>query len=264
MPLAPLGEIKLAYDDRGSGEPTLLFMPGWCAGRTAFDDIAARMATRRRTLAMDWRGHGGSASVPRDFGTPELVDDAIAVIEASGAKSIVPVATAHAGWVAIELRRRLGARIPRIVLVDWIVTDPPAPFLAALAAMRDPSQAFAVRDQLFAMWTEGVDHAGVLSFVHDDMGTYSAEMWARAAREIGGAYEREGSPLRALVALKPPIPVLHIYAQPEESSFLEAQRAFAIANPWFRVHKLNARSHFPTIEVPDQMEDPIEEFVSAR
>ena len=45
---------------------------------------------------------------------------------ASGADRIVPVALAHAGWVAIELRRRLGKKIPAIVLVDWIVLDLPA------------------------------------------------------------------------------------------------------------------------------------------
>jgi pimeloyl-ACP methyl ester carboxylesterase len=255
------GDITVAYDDRGSGEPALLFLPGWCAGRSAFDDLAARMANRR-TLAMDWRGHGGSAAASGDFGTPELVEDALAVIDASGAETIVPVATAHAGWVAIELRRRLGERILKIVLVDWIVTEAPPPFLAGLQAMTDPAQAFAVRDQLFAMWTSGVDHAGVHRFVRDDMGAYPAEMWARAGREIGAAYEREGSPLRALAALEPPVPVLHAYAQPDDPAYLEAQRAFAKEHPWFSVHKLDARSHFPTIEVADQVADVVEQFVT--
>lgn len=198
-----------------------------------------------------------------ETGARELVEDALAVIAASGAKSIVPVATAHAGWVAIELRRRLGQRVPGIVLVDWIVTEAPPPFLAGLAAMRDPSQAFAVRDQLFDMWTQGVDHPGVHRFVRDDMGAYPPEMWARAAREIGNAYEREDSPLRALAALEPPVPVLHIYAQPDDPPYFEAQRAFAATHPWFAVHKLDARSRFPTIEVPGRLDAPIERFVSA-
>jgi pimeloyl-ACP methyl ester carboxylesterase len=163
--------------------------------------------------------------------------------------------------VAIELRRRLGERILKIVLVDWIVTEAPPPFLAGLQAMTDPAQAFAVRDQLFAMWTSGVDHASVHRFVRDDMGAYPAEMWARAGREIGAAYEREGSPLRALAALEPPVPVLHAYAQPDDPAYLEAQRAFATEHPWFSVHKLDARSHFPTIEVADQVADVVEQFV---
>lgn len=84
MPLTA-GDIAVTYDDRGSGEPALLCLPGWCAGRSAFDNLAAGLADRSRTLAMDWRGHGGSASAPGDFGTAELVEDALAVIRASGA-----------------------------------------------------------------------------------------------------------------------------------------------------------------------------------
>lgn len=33
-------------------------------------------------------------------------------------------------------RRRLGARVPRLVLVDWIVSEAPPPFRDGLQAMR--------------------------------------------------------------------------------------------------------------------------------
>jgi pimeloyl-ACP methyl ester carboxylesterase len=184
------------------------------------------------------------------------------VIAASGAKEIVPVATAHAGFVALELRRRLGARVPKLVLVDWIVTDPPVPFLGALAAMADEQKALSVRDQLFAMWTSGVDHRPVLDYVRDDMGAYPASMWARAAREITAAFLREGSPLRALSALAPPVPTLHVYAQPDDPAYLAAQQQFADEHPWFNVQKLQARSHFPTVEVPEQVVASIDRFLA--
>ena len=87
-----------------------------------FDDFAAVIGNRHRTLAMDWRGHGGSAAASGDFGTQELVEDALAVIQASGAETVVPVAAAHAGWVAIELRRRLGERITRS---SWSIGSSP-------------------------------------------------------------------------------------------------------------------------------------------
>jgi pimeloyl-ACP methyl ester carboxylesterase len=262
MQTARCGDLTLSYEDLGAGEPALLCLPGWCASRGAFSELAARLAPRHRILTLDWRGHGGSGSTDGDFGLSELVDDALAVIEASGARQVIPVATAHAGWVAIELRRRLGERIPKLVLVDWIVTDPPAPFLGALAAMEDPTKALQVRDQLFAMWTEGVEHAGVLHFVREHMGSHGAAMWARAAREIAAAYAREGSPLRALAALGSPPPVLHLYAQPADPGYLAAQQSFAAEHPWFAVRRVEARSHFPTIEVPEQMQEPIERFVA--
>lgn len=262
MHRARSGNLNISYGDSGAGEPALLFLPGWCAGRSGFSELASRLAPRHRVLTMDWRGHSESASSEADFGAAELVDDALAVIAASGARSIVPVAMSHAGWVAIELRRRLGERVPKLVLVDWIVGDPPPPFLGALAAMQDPAQALQVRDQLFAMWTHDVVHPGVLRYVREDMASYPATMWARAGREIAAAYSREGNPLKALAALAPTLPVLHLYAQPADPAYLAAQEAFAAEHPWFAVHRLDARSHFPTIEVAGQMQGVIERFVA--
>ncbi|MCS7173939.1 MAG: alpha/beta hydrolase [Armatimonadetes bacterium] len=134
----------------------LLFMPGWCASRRVFDELARRCATRRRALAPDWRGHGQSARPADDFGASDLPDDALAVIEASQADLVVPVALSHAGWVAIELRRRLGARIPKLVLLDWTVLDLP-PFLGALRSLQDPARWQQTRDQLLSMWLHGLD-----------------------------------------------------------------------------------------------------------
>ena len=193
MHTARCGDVTISYEDSGAGEPALLLLPGWCASRAVFRELASRQPAAR-TLAMDWRGHGGSGSTDDDFGSAELVADALAVIAASGAHRIVPVATAHAGWVAIELRCRLGERVSKLVLVDWIVTDPPPPFLGALSAMQDSTKALQVRDQLFAMWTEGVEHPEVLRFVREDMGSYTAAMWSRAAREIAAVVLERGQP----------------------------------------------------------------------
>ena len=50
----------------------------------------------------------------------------------------MPVALSHAGWVAVELRRRLGARrVPGIVLLDWMVLGTPSGFDGALAGLQD-------------------------------------------------------------------------------------------------------------------------------
>ena len=48
------------------------------------------------------------------------------MIADSGAQSIVPVALGHAGWIGIDLRRRLGSGVPGIVVVDWVVSEAPA------------------------------------------------------------------------------------------------------------------------------------------
>jgi pimeloyl-ACP methyl ester carboxylesterase len=247
------GGARVAYDDLGAGEPPLLLMPGWCANRTVFRRLAPLLSRRRRVLALDWRGHGGSGAAFTDFGEDALVEDALAVVAASGAREVVPVALAHSGWVAIALARRLGPRIPRMILVDWLVLGAPPPFREALAGMQSRETWRATLDRLFDFWLHGGAVPEVERFVREDMGAHGFEMWSRAGREIARAYDREGSPLEALAGLSPPVPTLHLYATPDDPEYLRAQQEFAAAHPWFRVRKLEARTHFPTIEAPEPL-----------
>lgn len=255
---------RIHYDDVGHGEPALLFIPGWCTTRAGFRQLLPRCAARRRVLSVDLRGHGASESGGADFDSATVLEDLLAVVEASGARQVVPVALSHAGWWALELRRELGAeRVPQLVLLDWIVTEPPLPFVEALRALMSERWRQA-RDGLLDLWLQGVEDEDVIRFVREDMGSFGEEMWARAAREIATAYAREGSPLRALSGLTPPTPTLHLYAQPESHDYLEAQVTFGAQHPGFHVMKLPAGSHFPMLEVPDLVAAGIEALVSAR
>jgi pimeloyl-ACP methyl ester carboxylesterase len=261
MPRISANKVEISFDDQGEGEPALLFLPGWCGSHAVFSRLADQCSKGRRVLALDWRGHGQSGPGIGDFGAADLVDDALAVIEASQARQVVPVALSHAGWVAIELRRRLGPRIPKIVLLDWIVLEAPPPFLSALQLLQDPAQWQKAREQLFSMWLHGLEIPELTRYVHDDMGAYPFEMWAMAGREISSAYAKAGSPLQALAAMDPAVQVLHMYAQPDDFGYLAAQQTFAAAHAWFHVAKLQASSHFPMLEVPDEMAVIIEKFV---
>jgi pimeloyl-ACP methyl ester carboxylesterase len=196
-----------------------------------FERYLPLAAERRRALALDWRGHGASDPASGDFGGEELVADALSVIEASGVERAVPVAQAHSGWVALELRRRLGKRVPRLVLVSWIVLEPPPAFLHAVEAMTDPATWHEAREQLFSMWLEGVDHPEVVRLVREDMASYGFDCWSRGSREIRSAYVGAGSPLEALSAFEPPVPSLHLYAQPADPGYLSAQQRFASKHP---------------------------------
>lgn len=253
---------RIRFDDVGRGEPALLLLPGWCTSRAVFEPLVPRLAANHRVLTLDLRGHGQSEPGSGDFTHEALLEDALAVVAASGVRRVVPVALSHAGWFALELRRRLGARVPGLVLLDWIILEPPPPFLDALKGLQSDAWP-QVRDALFGMWLEGVDSPEVIRFVHEDMGGFGGEMWKRAGREISSAYAREQYPLHAFSALSPPVPVLHLYAQPEDPGYLMAQRSFSGDHPWFQVVKLDARSHFPSLEVPEAVEEHLEHFLSA-
>ncbi len=253
--------LRIDYEDAGTGEPTLLFLPGWCVERGAFAPVM-RAIRGQRALALDWRGHGSSDAPTQDFGYDELARDALAVVAQSGAEHVVPVALSHAGWVAIELRRRLGQRVPAIVLLDWMVLGAPAPFLDALHALQQETRWAAARDAIFDRWTAGETLPELIRFVRERMGAYGFEMWARAAREIERAFARHGVPVDALRSLEPPVPALHLYAQPPDDAYLDAQRRFAGAHAWFQVRRLDAESHFPMFEVPTEIAREIDRFVT--
>ena len=228
-----------------------------------FDQLVPLLARRRRTLALDWRGHGASQRDVPDFGQEEMVTDALGVIEAARVEQVVPVAASHSGWVAIELRRRLGPeRVPKIVHMDWMVIQPSEPYMALLHAMETPGGWTEARETLFTIWRAGSD-APETGAVIDVMREQDGEMWMRSGREISGAYERNSSPLETYERMAPPPGgVLHVYGQPETPSFFDAQQEFAARNPWFRVERVPAKTHFAMVETPAEAAAAIEGFVA--
>jgi len=263
MPEVRSQGARIRYDDVGLGEPALLFLPGWCTSRAVFGPLLSRLGAHHRMLSVDLRGHGQSGRGSEDFTNDTLVGDLQEVLRDSGVRQVVPVALSHAGWFAIELRRRLGERVAGIVLLDWLLLEPPPQFLEVLRGLQ--SEAWREnRDALFEMWLAGVDSDEATRFVREDMGAFGEEMWTRAAREIASAYGREGYPLRALSALSPPVPTMHLYSQTGSPEYVMAQQSFAADHPWFLAVKLDAQGHFPTFEVPEAMAEHLERFVSRK
>jgi pimeloyl-ACP methyl ester carboxylesterase len=266
MPFADSEGIRIYYDDRGEGEPAILCLPGFCNEHTIFEPFAERLSADHRVLVKDWRGHGKSQASEGDFGFAEMTADAFAVIEDSGAHSVIPYAQGQAPWVAIELRRRLGERVPKMVASSWpaITTrgNPLAPrFLAAMEAVQDEARWRETAEKVVAMFVGGAP-ASVETQIQNQMLSYGFEMWSRAGREISTMFAQEGDPLRALSKLSPPVPVLHVYAQPPAPEYLSAQEAFARDHLWFYVRRLEAVSQFPALEIPDETAAVVREFIN--
>jgi pimeloyl-ACP methyl ester carboxylesterase len=228
--------------------------------RGYYGPLAERLAARHRVITLDWRGHGDSGRAPTDFGHEGLADDAMAVIEASGVRRVVPVTQAHGGWAAVELRRRLEERVEKIVAVSWLVLDPPPTFVTALEAAQDPERWREGREQLYSMWMTGAPEA-VVEEMRREMGAYDFDMCSRAARAITADYARHGNPLHALSVIDPKPDILHLFSQPRAPEFLAAQQEFSAANPWFAVKRLDGVSHFPALELPDRTAAEIERFI---
>ncbi len=256
-----MSRLGLGVDDLGQGEPALLLLTGWCSSRTRWALTAPLLAAKRRVINFEWRGHGESTPASEDFGTAEMVEDALAVIAATEPQTVIPCSASHSGWVAIELRRRLGERVPRIVHLDWMVTEPSAAYMKLLGDLQSEQGWPEARDTLFEIWRAG-DESPEIGEAVDVMSRQDAAMWIRSGREIEASYHRHGSPLKALEKLDPPPRVLHLYGQPPSADYLAAQEQFAAQHDWFEVKRLNARTHFSMLEAPHDVAAAIEAAVS--
>ncbi len=254
--------FTLGCEDRGRGEPALLLLTGWCSSRGRWAHAAPLLARHRRVVSLDWRGHGDSAPAGGDFGTADMVQDALDVIEATGLETLIPCSASHSGWVAIELARRLGPRVPAIAHLDWLLVEPSDPYMALLHQLQTEDGWPQARDKLFEIWRAGDDSPEVAEVI-EVMNRQGADMWMRSGREIEGEYRREGSPLRALAELDPPRRVVHIYGQPASPEYLEVQQQFAAEHDWFSVRRIDAHTHFSMIEAPEVVADAIDELAGA-
>ena len=183
----------------------------------------------------------------------------MAVIEATGVHPVVLVAQAHGGWPAIQLSRRLGDRVAKIVVLSWFVLDPPPPFMAVFEMLQDPQRWRLGLDQLLAGWLAGAPEE-VAEWVRRETGSYGYGIWSRAARAVTADYARHGNPLRAAAELDRKPDILHLFSQPRAVGFLAGQQKFSAANAWFSVRRLNGVTHFPALEIPDAAAAEIERF----
>lgn len=256
--------IPVSFDDAGHGEPALVYLTGWCSTRTSYTPMVQRTARHRRSIAIDWRGHGTSLPADGDFGWPQLADDVLAVLAACGVDRFVPVANAHAGWVARDLAERVPRRVAGIVLLNWLVLGAPPPFVAGLTALADPATTRRAADGLTTSWLAGHEDVPGLPEQIAAMRRHGDQMWARAGREIAAAYAAHPSPLQAFAALPAPPPVRHLYAEPKDPAFLAAQQDFARTHPWFTVRRLDgAHTHFPMLEQPAELATDVTAFTGA-
>jgi pimeloyl-ACP methyl ester carboxylesterase len=261
METATVDGLRIAYEDsRGEGTP-LLCLTGWCSSRGRYDRFHELASQRRRVLRFDWRGHGDSDPAGGEFGLPEQVADALAVVEAAGLDEFVPVSASHSGWVAIELRRRLGERVPRIVHMDWLLVPPSERYLDVIRLLQSAERWPEARDTLYRIWRSGVDDPDIEA-VLATMSAHGADMWMRSGHKIEAAFAENGCPFDALERLDPPPPVLHLYGQPADDAYLARQEAFAAEHPWFEVRRLPARTHFAMTETPEESVAEIERFLA--
>jgi len=109
------GDVRIAYEVRGSGTP-LLLMQGLGYGRWGWEPVLDAFADEFRVLSYDNRGIGESDVPPGPYTARQLAEDAVAVLDAEGIERADVVGTSLGGMAAQELAIGFPERVNRLVL----------------------------------------------------------------------------------------------------------------------------------------------------
>lgn len=114
---AQVGDIKLAYYERGSGSPLLMNI-GSASTMSEWDPaLLARLAQHHRLIIYDYRGIGLSSRIPRSGLTIErLADDAVALLDRLEIPKADVLGWSLGGFVAQQIAIRHPQRVDHLVL----------------------------------------------------------------------------------------------------------------------------------------------------
>lgn len=245
--------ISLAYDDRGAGQPIIVFVHGWTCDRSFFAPQAEHFGRRHRVVSVDLRGHGESDKPYEPYPIGAYADDIADLIDRLGLGKVVAVGHSMGGLAVAQLAASHPHCVAAIVMVEPGPFAPPPDARAGMEAIADaieagnqePRREF-IRNHLFLPTSDPMVVANVLQTM---MGAPSHV----AASALRGILAFDGPGMAAQCK----VPTLHL----------------AGASPWNPPHLMSqwlpnvihgqtvGAGHFNQLEAPDQVNLMIDNFM---
>ena len=112
--------VRIAYSVCGKGEPTLVFVHGWCGDRSVWYKQVPYFAKKYRVVALDLAGHGTSGRQRQAYTQEAFGEDVAAVVNAAGAGKVILIGHSMAGTVILEANRLLKGKVRGLIAVDTL------------------------------------------------------------------------------------------------------------------------------------------------
>jgi pimeloyl-ACP methyl ester carboxylesterase len=247
---------SLAYEERGTGDPTFVFVHGWTCNHTQYAAQMEHFGRRHRVIAIDLRGHGASDAPEQIYAISTFADDVAWLCAELDLVKPVLVGHSMGGLVVLEVAARF-PDVPRaIVMLDAapIVAASSAPEVALeLGAALGGPDGGAARAALIehAVSSLGAD-PGLQDRVRFAMATVPDHV-AVSCIEAMNSWDGEGA------ARSCRVPALHIAADDP----INDAAALRALNPCISTGQTVGAGHFNLLQVPEQVNAMIERFVAA-
>ena len=110
--------VQIRYEFRGKGEPTLIFVHGWCCDRSYWREQLPYFAKKHRVVAIDLAGHGESGLNRKVWTLDAFGDDVAAVAAKLSLKQVVLIGHSMGGSVIVKAAPKIPGQVLGLVAVD--------------------------------------------------------------------------------------------------------------------------------------------------
>lgn len=111
-------QVEINYLQQGQGDPTLLFLHGWCIDVTYWKNQVEYFSKNYNVYAIDLPGFGKSTADRTNWTIEEYANDVTAFIETMNLKNVVIIAHSMAGEIMLQTALTNNPKIVGIVGVD--------------------------------------------------------------------------------------------------------------------------------------------------
>jgi len=256
---ASVDDLRIAYESAGTGAPAVMLIHGGFENRTYFARQMTHLASSRRVIALDLRGHGES-DVPAAVSWEDFAADVIAVAEVAGVESAVLCGHSMAGSVALTIAAARPELVRGIVMLDAAILFPEEVrrqavehFLPELATDQwlDALRGF------FARTLDPHDPPEVAARVMADLGWTRPEIARTFFSSAFGATfaDRQRRQADALKTLH--CPLLYVHAKvPTDLQRLRELKPDAM------IEQVVGSGHYLMLSVPDQVNALLDRFLA--
>jgi pimeloyl-ACP methyl ester carboxylesterase len=253
MPQLRRDDIGLNYEERGAGGPPALLIHAWGADSSFMTPLLEHLATSRRTVAVDLRGHGQSSKPEADYTMQTFVDDLVWLTDRLDLRRPVVIGHSLGGMIALALAASSPNFASAVVLLDSPVVAPPGlidGFRSVIEPLRSSAYPQVLR-QFIGSFVGFADDAPRRERVLD-------EMAANPQRPMVSALEHCLAQDTARDAASCKVPLLYVSSGPWYTDVVR----FRELCPQLLTGQTVGSGHFHTIEVPDQVNAMVARFLA--
>jgi pimeloyl-ACP methyl ester carboxylesterase len=110
----------ISYEVFGSGEPTLVFVHGWCCDARYWRAQVPCFSKAHRVVVLDLAGHGHSGASREKFTMKAFGEDVRAVAEETGSRSLILIGHSMGGSVIAEAALLMPDLVKGIIGIDTL------------------------------------------------------------------------------------------------------------------------------------------------